>query len=153
MKSVDKVHWLKTIFDELKSVKAQHVYEFTSTLPKGVKALTFVWVFKVKFGPDGKISRYKARITVNGKSQVYGINYSETFVPVAFATTIRLLLAIALVSNLELRQFAVRHQVYILICNSSWKGTSVYASTPSLVTQNLVKFNLIWTHVSTWDQM
>ena len=65
-------------------------------------------VFKVKCGPDGKISRYKARITVNGKSQIYGIHYSETFAPVAFATTIRLLLAIALVSSLELRQFDIK---------------------------------------------
>ena len=108
MHSKDKVQWLQAIFEELQSVKAQHVYEFVSELPSGVKALSSVWVFKVKCGPDGKISRYKARITVNGKAQVYGINYSETFAPVAFATTIRLLLAIALVSSLQLRQFDIK---------------------------------------------
>jgi len=108
MHSKDKIHWLKAIFDELTAVKAQHVYEFTTTLPSGVKALSSVWVFKVKCGPDGTISRYKARITVNGKTQVHGINYSETFAPVAFATTIRLLLAIALVSTLQLRQFDIK---------------------------------------------
>ena len=108
MKSKDKVHWLKAIFDELASVKKQGVYVFTPTLPDGVKALGCLWVFKVKCGPDGKVSRFKARITVNGKTQVYGINYSETFAPVAFATTIRLLLAIALVLSLELRQFDIK---------------------------------------------
>ena len=77
-------------------------------LPKGVKALTSVWVFKIKCGPDGEISRYKARITVNGKTQEYGINYNETFSPVAFATTIRLLLAMALVANFKLRQFDIK---------------------------------------------
>ena len=65
-------------------------------------------MFKVKCGPDGKVSRFKARITVNGKTQVYGINYGETFAPVAFATTIRLLLALSLVSNLKLRQFDIK---------------------------------------------
>ena len=108
MHSKDKVHWLKAIFDELKSVQDQGVFKFVATLPEGEKALTSVWVFKVKCGPDGKISRYKARITVNGKSQIYGIHYSETFAPVAFATTIRLLLVIALVSSLELRQFDIK---------------------------------------------
>ena len=102
MSSKDKLHWLKTIFDELKSVKDQGVYKFVATLPSGVKALTCLWVFKVKSGADGNVSRFKARITVNGKSQVYGINYSETFVPVAFATTIRLVLAISLVASLSL---------------------------------------------------
>ena len=106
--SKDKAHWLNAIFDELKSVKDQGVYEFVTELPKGVKALTSVWVFKVKCGPNGEISRYKARITVNGKTQEYGINYSETFSPVAFATTIRLLLAIALASNYKLRQFDIK---------------------------------------------
>lgn len=117
MHSKDKVHWLKAIFDELKSVKDQGVFEFVAELPDGVKALTSVWVFKVKCGPDGTISRYKARITVNGKSQVYGINYSETFSPVAFATTIRLLLAIALTSQLQLRQYDI-------------KGAFLYADLP-----------------------
>ena len=106
--SKDKIHWLKAIFDELRTVKDQQVYEFHSTLPSGVKALGCLWVFKVKCGPDGTVSRYKARITVNGKTQEYGINYSETFAPVAFATTIRLLLALSLVSNFTLRQFDIK---------------------------------------------
>ena len=108
MSSKDKVHWLKAIFDELKTVKDQGVYEFSATLPSGVKALGCLWVFKVKCGPDGKVSRYKARITVNGKTQVYGTNYSETFAPVAFATTIRLVLTLSLVSSLQLRQFDIK---------------------------------------------
>ena len=68
MYSKDKVHWLKAILDKLKSVKDQGVFKFVAELPDGVKALTSIWVFKVKCGPDGKISRYKPRITVNGKS-------------------------------------------------------------------------------------
>jgi len=108
MASKDKVRWLGAIFDELKAVKEQGVYEFCATLPDGVKALGCLWVFKVKCGPDGKVSRFKARITVNGKTQEYGINYGETFAPVAFATTIRLLLALSLVSNLKLRQFDIK---------------------------------------------
>ena len=127
MSSKDKVHWLKAIFDELKTVKDQGVYEFSATLPSGVKALGCLWVFKVKCGPDGKVSRYKARITVNGKTQVYGINYSETFAPVAFATTIRLVLALSLVSSLELRQFDIK---CAFLYATLPKGEQVYMRAP-----------------------
>ena len=108
MVSKDKKFWLAAIKVELKAIKDQNVYEYVATLPDGVKALGCLWVFKVKCGPDGKVSRYKARLTVNGKTQVYGINYSETFAPVAFATTIRLLLALATMGSMSLRQFDIK---------------------------------------------
>ena len=108
MASKDKMHWLTAIFAELKSVKDQGVYVFVEKLPPGVKALNCLWVFKVKCGPDGKVTRYKARITVDGKSQVYGIDFHETFAPVAFATTIRLLFAIALSLGLTFRQYDIK---------------------------------------------
>ena len=108
MASKDKLHWLRAIFGELKSVKDQGVYVFVEKLPPGVKALNCLWVFKVKCGPDGKVTRFKARITVDGKSQIYGIDFHETFAPVAFATTIRLLFAIALSLGLTFRQFDIK---------------------------------------------
>ena len=108
MASKDKAHWLKAIFAELKSVKDQGVYVFVEKLPPGIKALNCLWVFKVKCGPDGKVTRFKARITVDGKSQIYGIDFHETFAPVAFATTIRLLFAIALSLGLTFRQFDIK---------------------------------------------
>ena len=108
MSSKDKKFWLDAIKVELKAIKDQNVYEFVATLPDGVKALGCLWVFKVKCGPDGTVTRYKARLTVNGKTQEYGINYSETFSPVAFATTIRLLLALAIMGNMKLRQFDIK---------------------------------------------
>ena len=79
-----------------------------TSLPPGVKALNCLWVFKVKCGPNGKVTRYKARITVDGKSQVYGIDFHETFAPVAFATTIRLLFAIGLSLGLTFRQYDIK---------------------------------------------
>ena len=108
MASPDKKHWLQAIFCELKSVRDQGVYVFVKHLPPGVKALNCLWVFKVKCGPNGKVTRYKARITVDGKSQVYGIDYHETFAPVAFATTIRLLFAIGLSLGLTFRQYDIK---------------------------------------------
>ena len=65
------------------------------------------WVFKLKLNPDGTIAKYKARLVAQGFSQVYGIDYSETYAPVARYQTLRMLIAIAAAKNLELDQVDV----------------------------------------------
>ena len=52
------------------------------------------WVFKTKFDDDGSPLKYKAILVANGYSQVHGIDYNETFAPVAKMDSIRLALAI-----------------------------------------------------------
>ncbi|KAI0523110.1 hypothetical protein KFK09_005500 [Dendrobium nobile] len=54
------------------------------------------WTFKNKLHPNGQIARHKARLVAQGCSQEFGVNYTETFSPVAKMVTIRILLTIAL---------------------------------------------------------
>jgi hypothetical protein len=66
----------------------------------GKKILKVKWVFKMKDEQDGSI-RYKSRIVTKGYLQIPGVDYTESFAPVATDTTIRLLLAIALYKQRE----------------------------------------------------
>ena len=76
-------------------------------LPKGRQAISNKWTFKAKIDELGNIIRFKARLVARGFSQVFGVDYLDTFAPVAKLAAIRILLAIATVEDLEVHQMDV----------------------------------------------
>ena len=52
------------------------------------------WVFRTKLNPDCSINKYKPKLLVKGYAQIFGVDYSDTFAPIARLDTIRLVLAI-----------------------------------------------------------
>ena len=63
--------------------------------PKNHKVVRVKWVFKTKLNPDGSICKHKARLVVKGYAQQDGVDYQETFAPVARYDTIKLLFVLA----------------------------------------------------------
>jgi hypothetical protein len=69
---------------------------------KGANIVSYKWVFKIKRLLNSQINRYKARLVVRGFSQRYEVNYKETFTPIVRMESLRILLAIIAIKNLEI---------------------------------------------------
>ena len=81
--------WKKTMKEEFNSLQKNNTWELVD-LPPGRKLVQCKWVFKTKFVADGSPLKYKAILVAKGYSQVHGIDYNETFAPVAKMDSIRL---------------------------------------------------------------
>jgi hypothetical protein len=76
--------------------------------PRDVNVIGTKWVFKNKQGEDGEIVRNKARLVAEGFSQVEGLDFGETFAPIACLEAIRILLAFVASKGFKLYQMDVK---------------------------------------------
>ena len=97
-----KKRWLESCLKKLKSLKDRDIYKIVD-LPKGRKAVKNCWVFNIK--PDGC---YRSRLVAKGFSQVEGIDFDELFSPVVCYETVRLLLTVAALENLDIQSVDIK---------------------------------------------
>ncbi|XP_078437652.1 uncharacterized protein LOC144708275 [Wolffia australiana] len=100
--------WKAAMDDEMYALMKNDTWEITS-LPKGKKAVGCRWVFTPKFLADTTLERLKARLVAKGYTQTEGIDYGETFAPVAKFNTVRVLIALAAKCDWEIFQFDVKN--------------------------------------------
>ncbi|GKF54246.1 putative retrotransposon ty1-copia subclass protein, partial [Tanacetum coccineum] len=86
--------WLNSINVKMQSMKDNQVWHLVD-LPPDAKTVRRKLLFKKKTDIDRKVHTYKARLVAKGYTQTYGIDYEETFSPVADIRAIRILIAIA----------------------------------------------------------
>ena len=107
MDDIDKEEWLKAMNLEMESMYSNSVWELVDQ-PTGVKPIGCKWIYKRKRGIDGKVQTFKARLVAKGYTQKEGVDYEETFSPVAMLKSIRIILSIASYYDYEIWQMDVK---------------------------------------------
>ena len=107
MACIHRERWLEAMLDELRSLSEHGVFELCE-LPAGCRPLPAKWVLKIKRGAQGKIERFKARYVATGFEQVCGSDFFETWAPVGRYATLRALLSICVVWDLETKHIDIK---------------------------------------------
>ena len=93
--------WQIAMEEELDALSKNYTWDLV-TLLLGKSVVGCKWIYKIKTRFDGSIERYKACLVAKGFTQEYGIDYEETFAPVARISSVRALLAITVASKWDL---------------------------------------------------
>lgn len=105
--SNEKDEWKKAMDEEMEALKSNEVWKLVE-LPKGRTAISCKWIYRIKKDANGKITRYKARLVANGFSQIYGIDFTETYAPVVSMKTLRSMISYSATENLLMHQMDVK---------------------------------------------
>jgi Reverse transcriptase (RNA-dependent DNA polymerase) len=89
-----KEEWREAMKADINAIENNNTWKLVP-LPEDKKTIGVKCVFRTKYNSDNTIQKHKARLVVNGYAQEYGIDYEETFSPVARIESVRLVLALA----------------------------------------------------------
>ena len=106
--AVKDLGWCKAMDAKLQALEENQTWILTN-LPPGKDAVACKYVYKIKRNSDGSVETLKARLVAKGYTQQEGIDYHETFSPVAKMVTVRCLLSVAVVRGWHLYQFDVNN--------------------------------------------
>ena len=110
-KAKSQKEWREAMEAEMEALEKNGTWEVCE-LPPGKKPVGCKWVFTIKRKADGTVERNKARLVAKGYTQTYGVDYSETFSPVAKIDTIRVLFSVA--ANLGWPLISVEIYLFLL---------------------------------------
>jgi hypothetical protein len=103
LSSPEAADWKKAMNAEYEALKRNQTWIIVDR-PQGKKTVESRWVLRTKFKKDGSVDRRKARLVAKGFTQKPGIDFNETFAPVARLGSIRLFMAIAVELGLQVHQ-------------------------------------------------
>ena len=100
--------WKEAMDEEMRALLLNHTWNIVP-LPKGKKPVGCRWVYTLKCKADGSLERYKARLVARGYTQTHGIDYQDTFAPVAKRNTIRIIISLAMNLDWPLNQYDIKN--------------------------------------------
>eukprot|EP00253_Pinus_taeda_P025283 PITA_25283 len=99
--------WVDAMVEEYDSIVRNSAWEIVPR-SEGKSVVGSRWIYKVKQAADGSVEKYKARFVARGFSQIEGIDYEETFAPVARYSSIRMILALSAQMGWHIHQMDVK---------------------------------------------
>jgi hypothetical protein len=100
-------NWIAAMKEELFIIERNKTWELVNR-PQNRKVIEVKWVYRTKLNADGSINKHKTRLVVKGYAQIFGVDYSDTFAPVARLDTIILLLVVVAQKNWKVYQLDVK---------------------------------------------
>ena len=120
----ERQHWQAAMDKEIKTLEEFGTWKLVD-LPPGRKTIGCKWHLTRKVNADGSLGEYKARLVAKGYSQIEGVDYFETFAPVARIQSIRIILALANDLDLEVDQIDIK-AAYL----NGWMDEEIYMVQP-----------------------
>ncbi|XP_059315208.1 retrovirus-related Pol polyprotein from transposon RE1 isoform X2 [Lycium ferocissimum] len=100
--------WVAAMQQEIAALEDNHTWSLVD-LPPGKKPIGCRWIYKIKYKSNGEVERFKARLVAKGYSQKEGLDYGETFSPVAKMVTVRSVIALAAAKHWFIYQMDVHN--------------------------------------------
>ena len=100
--------WLAAMDEEIQALQTNLTWILVPQ-PANTNIVGSKWVFRTKYLPDGSVERLKARLVAKGYTQVPGLDHTNTFSPIIQATTVRVVLSLAVTNHWPLRQLDVKN--------------------------------------------
>jgi vacuolar-type H+-ATPase catalytic subunit A/Vma1 len=99
--------WIQAMNEELDQIEKNHTWELVPR-PHDKNVIGTKWIFKNKLNENGEVIRNKARLVCKGYAQQEGIDFEETFAPVARLEAIRMFLAFSSFQHIKVHQMDVK---------------------------------------------
>ncbi|GJU50498.1 putative RNA-directed DNA polymerase [Tanacetum coccineum] len=106
--AIQDPRWMEAMKKEIQALEQNKTWTLEE-LPNEKKAIDSKWVYKIKYKPNGDVERYKARLVAKGCTQMEGVDFHETFAPVAKLVTVRTLLTVAVKREWQIHQLDVNN--------------------------------------------
>ena len=106
--AMENTQWKGAMYEETQALLQNDTWDIVD-LPKGKRPVSCRWIYTLKCKSNGSLDRYKARLVARGYTQIFGIDYQETFALVARINTIRILISLAVNLDWPLNQYDIKN--------------------------------------------